>query len=254
MTPLTAAGTAPSRCASAGSSWRKWHRQAAPSAAGEHPAAAVGATATSIRAARLSGSAGPPRLTAPAGTARLLHDVEERPLVVMVPSLIETNRFLFALAHHAHQAARNGAAESSARGRRPGAKASRGRTAATGLRAARLPATDAAAADRLPTLAGDAAACRNRDEVVARDRIFEFLADVAPLDQDVDARRKRLGLRLVEPNRPDVLLAAEDELGFLFALRLMTPHGHGDGHQHRHHGERDEQRRHRVPFLAGLTP
>jgi hypothetical protein len=30
----------------------------------------------------------------------------------------------------------------------------------------------------------------------------------------------------------------------------VTPHGHRDGHQDRHHGERNQQRRHRVTAVS----
>lgn len=259
MPTLDAAATATARCAATGAA-RGERRWKAAVAVGETASSGSGAAAwppsvAATGSAGLSGhsaSAGAPRLPASAGAARLLVDEDERPLVVMVPPLVEANRFFLALAHHAHHAAGHGAAEPGARGRRAGAKPSSRRTAAARLRAAGagLPATGAAAAGRLPALAGDAAAGRNRDEVFAGDRVFEFLADVTALDQDVDAGGQRLGLRVVEPNRADILLPAEDELGFFLALRLVTPHGHRDRHQHRHHGKRHEQRRHRVACLA----
>jgi hypothetical protein len=59
---------------------------------------------------------------------------------------------------------------------------------------------------------------------------------------------------VVQPDRPDVLLPAEHQLGFLLALGLVTPHGHRDGHQYSHHRERHQQRRHCITFLACLTP
>jgi hypothetical protein len=85
--------------------------------------------------------------------------------------------------------------------------------------------------------------------------IFELLTKKVPLHQDVDAWRKhtRAGLALIQRNRLRVLLAAKDQLHFLLALRLMTPHGKGGGHQHRHDSQTDQQRRHRVAALAALT-
>jgi hypothetical protein len=56
---------------------------------------------------------------------------------------------------------------------------------------------------------------------------------------------------LVQPAHP--LLTAEDELGFLLALRLMTPNRHGRAHQHCHHGHCHQHCRHRVTALVALT-
>jgi hypothetical protein len=162
----------------------------------------------------------------------------------VIPALIKTNRFVLALAHHASHSAGNGAAEAGALGGRS-TKATRGRGAATRRRTACATATDL-----LTTLPGNAAGGRNWDKVLPGDRVFVLLADVAPLDERVNAGGQCLGLRAVEPNRTDVLLAAEDELGFFLALGLVTPHRHRDGHQDRHHRERDEQRRHCIACLA----
>jgi len=49
------------------------------------------------------------------------------------------------------------------------------------------------------------------------------------------------------------LLAAEDQLGFLFTLCLGSPHGHRDGHHDHHDADADQQRRHRVSALTALT-
>jgi hypothetical protein len=272
---LESAATAPSGYAapagSTGGKWR-WHATAA---AGEDAAAgrvrttttALGTTAGATGKSTSTGAAG---LAAAARSAGLLVHEDERPLVVMVPALVEANRFFLALAHHAHHAAGDRAAE--ARGltaakptRGLAAKPAAGRTGAENLRtggaaAGRLRPTRTAGlpgatpAARLgATLAGNAAPGRNRQEVFPGDRVFEFLADVTPLDQCVETRRQGLRLRVVEPNRADVLLPAKHELGFFLALGLVTPHGHRDGHQDRHHGERHEQRRHRVTGLT-LTP
>ena len=56
-----------------------------------------------------------------------------------------------------------------------------------------------------------------------------------------------------EPDGPHVLLAAEHQFRFLFALRLMAPGRQRRGHEHGHHGEADQQRRHRVAALPVLT-
>jgi hypothetical protein len=87
-------------------------------------------------------------------------------------------------------------------------------------------------------------------------RVLVFLPEESLLNQDVDARREVTGahLALVVVDRPRVLLAPENELGFLLALRLVTPDGHRHGHQQHHHADADQQRRHRISALAVLTP
>jgi hypothetical protein len=86
-------------------------------------------------------------------------------------------------------------------------------------------------------------------------RVLVFLAEEPLLNEDVDAWREVAGshLPLVMVDGPRILLAAEDELDFLFPLRLVPPDGHGDRHQHHHDRERDQQRRHRIPALTFLT-
>src|SRR5918996_981307 len=90
--------TRSARSAASGSAW-KW--------AATRAAAAAGTSS----ATRLSPSARTAGLSASPGTARLRSDVDECPLVVMVPALVETNRLFLALAHHAHHSAGHGAAE-----------------------------------------------------------------------------------------------------------------------------------------------
>ena len=92
---------------------------------------------------------------------------------------------------------------------------------------------------------------------VFRHRVLVFLAQEPVLDQKVDARGK--GVRQVgvlepeEGDRARVLLAAENELGLLFPLRLVTPDRHRDRQQNGHDGERDEQRRHGISALRVVT-
>jgi len=251
----------------------KWERRRWPGTAGaERPlsAAAVDArSATGTGTARPTGLSGLAGLTASAGAAglaapgaarRLLHE-EERPFVVMVPPQIETDRLILALAADAHHAAGNGAPAKGAALRharrrlgRPTGRPGRQRSAAARSHLTRLTGLARLARNaRLRDLPGSAAR-PNQIEIVVRDRVLEFLAEEVPLNEQIDARRQRLGLFVEQPNRPDVLLAAPDEFCFLLALGLMAPHGQGDGHQNRHHRKRHEQCRHRVPACSALTP
>ena len=82
--------------------------------------------------------------------------------------------------------------------------------------------------------------------------ILELLAEEPLLDEHVDVRRVRVGvLALEQPDRVDVLLAAEDQLFFLLALRGVFPDRHGDGHHDGHDAHGDQQRRHRVARCLG---
>src|SRR5215204_3341251 len=99
----------------------RWRRTAASrstrpgkSARRAEPARARNAAGTSalraaLRPATLRTSA--LRTTTPRPAGLLLH-IQEGPLVVVVSPLVKANRFLLALAADAHDAARNGAAES----------------------------------------------------------------------------------------------------------------------------------------------
>src|SRR6266542_558155 len=101
MTPLQAA-----TAAAAGTTRRKWERHIASSrpAGPTRPATGSGLTAP----------AGSARLAAPARSARLLLDEDEVPLVVVIAPLVQADRLFLALAAHAKDAARNGAAAESA--------------------------------------------------------------------------------------------------------------------------------------------
>ena len=192
---------------------------------------AAGSGRAHTRTARVSSPASP--LTLP---ARLLRYEVERPLVVMVPAEVKPDRFVFALAADAHQAAGNHAAADCAARRR--ARAIR-----------RGPARRSSAPTPLTLLTGRA---RRADviEVVVRDRIFVLLAEVVPLHEHVDARREGAILLLEQANRTGVLLSPEDELGFFLPLRLVAPHRQRDGHQDRHHSQRHQQRGHRITARA----
>src|SRR5205823_5662829 len=95
--------------------------------------------------------------------------------------------------------------------------------------------------------------CEPRLEVVVRDRIFEFLPEEPLGDEHVEAGRKRLESRLIQPDRADVLLPAKHHLRFLLPLRFVPPHGHDGGQDDRHHANHHEQGRHRVARVAA-TP
>ena len=243
------------------------------------PARTAGATEregtrTGSAASRTTGRATPARTartSLPARpAARLLVHVDERPLVVVVPSLIEPDRLLLALAHDADHAAGHGGrsegagASGRAHSRRSGAESAKSGSDASGGRAASTWSgrAGAAATQCLAALPGDRAAHGDRIEVLARHRVLELLPEVTSLHQHVDTGRKGLSPALEESNGADVLLTAEHELLFLLPLRVMTPHREGDRHHDRHHGERDEERRHRVTARvaegpvrrSGLTP
>src|SRR5687768_8393877 len=153
------------RSAASGSAWKGAASRATAAATRTTGESRAARTARPGSATRLSASAGAAaRLSASPRAARLRSNVDERPLVVMVPALVETNRLFLALAHHAHHAAGHGAAEP--RGWRSCAESSHGRASAAGLppTGAGLAATGAAAAHGLPALAGNAAAHRNGQE------------------------------------------------------------------------------------------
>ena len=60
------------------------------------------------------------------------------------------------------------------------------------------------------------------------------------------------GTPLKEPDSACVLLAAEDQLGFLLPLRHLLPRRHRGGCEHRHDAHRDQQSGHRISGLAAL--
>jgi len=96
---------------------------------------------------------------------------------------------------------------------------------------------------------------RQRHEVVVGDRVLVFLPQVPLAYQQINVRRVRVGgLALEQCNGVDVLLAAEDQLLFLLALRHLFPHRHGDGEHDGHDAHGDQESGHRVsPFVPRLT-
>jgi hypothetical protein len=95
---------------------------------------------------------------------------------------------------------------------------------------------------------------RQRHEVSVGDRIFVLLPQELLFDQQVDRWRIRVGeLLLKHPDGMSDLLAAEDELFFLFPLDHLFPHRHGHGHHHGHHRNPDDQGRHGIASLRGSS-
>jgi hypothetical protein len=89
---------------------------------------------------------------------------------------------------------------------------------------------------------------------ILRHRILVFFAEIASLNQNVDARRKAPVLELVKADGSRVLLASEHQLQFLLPLCLKPPGGERSRHQDGHHAKRDEQSCHRVAAISVLTP
>src|SRR3954469_3637828 len=263
MTLQTAAASAAPRCAAA-SRGRKWLTAWRAESAGRSDAGS--AASPSSRRAHARALAGLPalrsttRLSALRSSAagRLLRH-HEHPLVVMVAPLIEANRLVLALAADAHDPANHGSAESAAgtraeaAGRRDAAATARGGLPAPTWprRLARLAGGSTTRGRRrlLPGLTGNTALA-DKLKVVVGDRIFVFFADKSACHEQVDATGHRLRAGLVQPQGAHVLLAAEDQFFFLFALRLLAPDRQRDRHQHRHHRQRDQQGGHRETALG----
>jgi hypothetical protein len=251
--------------------WERRRRAASVAATAAAAVTSARSAGKSERTTRLSG------LAAAAGTSRsaglassgaagllLRLNVNERPLVVVVPPLIHTDRFVLALALDAHDPAGNrpagaaaGAAPPAGAAPAAGAETTGRCCSTTGRRCRRRPASGPrlsrpARLQGLTRRSGRA----EQIEVVVGDGILELLPQEMPLHEHVDARRECAGLPLEQPDRADVLLPAEDELVFLLPLSLMAPHGHGDGHEDRHHRDRHQQGRHRVTGfpVTSLTP
>src|SRR3954452_8781477 len=266
MTLETAPASA-TRCAAA-SRGRKWltawrAKSARQSNARSAPSASSRRAHARARARALAGLPAlrsTTRLSALRSSAagRLLRH-HEHPLVVMVAPLIEANRLVLAPAADAHDPANHGSAESAAgtraeaAGRRDAAATARGGLPAPTWprRLARLAGGSTPRGRRrlLPGLTGNTALA-DKLKVVVVDRIFVFFADKSACHEQVDATGHRLRAGLVQPQGAHVLLAAEDQFFFLFALRLLAPDRQRDGHQHRHHRQRDQQGGHRETALG----
>lgn len=229
-------------------------------------ATAPSAVSASAWTTRLATTANPARDASPALTARLRVDEDELPFVVMRPALIGPDRFRGALAGDA----KNSTLRPSGTLRTE----RRGWSVLGWTRLSSRPSLPAAPRSwcgltSLPAAPGRwggltnlacCSACRaQRDEITVRDGVLVFLAKIVPLDQYVDARGQILILCLIQPDRANVLQAAEDKFFFLLALRLVTPDWHRDRHQDGHDRQHHEQRGHRVAALvetprSRLTP
>src|SRR5262245_6017324 len=232
-------------------------------------------TAATPRRARRRLTAGPTRNTAAATryTGCRIHE-QEGPFVVMVPPLVQPDRFVLALAEDSGNAARHHTAGAHGRGHgrtrgRAAYERSAGPDASTGRsgrrsgwgrgrrRRSRRPRPGLASGPPREVLSGNRSALTgngpadgNRHEVVVRDRILVLLPQEVPLNQRVEAGRQRLIARLEQPDRAHVLLAAKHELFFLLTLGVVPPDRQRDRHQHGHHGQRNEQRGHCVAIRS----
>src|SRR5258708_23899525 len=202
-------------------------------------------------------AAGSTRLTPSARAAWLLAHEQKRPLVVMVPAEVQADRLALALAADPHHAAGNGPADKGAALRRGGAGHSVRQHAASG-------ATADASLDALYGLAGSAgqsrlpgltqrAARTDVVELVVGDRILEFLPEIVPLHQQIDARRQTLSLRLAQADGAHVLLPAPHELRLFLPLSVVGPHGERNRHQYGHHSHGDTPCGHRVTAFSPET-
>jgi hypothetical protein len=208
------------------------------------------------------------RYALPAGHPRTVaHGAEkEQPLVVVrTRSLVDLERRFFALAPNAHHSTDASltterwswrACGGGSQARRWSTQAARRRTTAptsTRLlrRSAALTRDAAGGIDDVPF----ATLVHRQRRVVLGHRILVFLSKKPALNQDVETRWVACPSHLshIEVDAPGDLFTAENEFRFLLALRLRFPDGHRDRHEHHHHGETDEQRRHRVTALVGLT-
>jgi hypothetical protein len=266
-TPL-AAGSAASRvCGAAAARWRLRGRlKSAARAATALTGTAALAEATPARVTTLRKAAWARWVIGVASTAvwRVCHrhrpartrrDVErEQPLVVSRGAPVRTDRRLLALAANARNTA-----PTASRLRRCVASAGRlnraGRRKDAGLTRSRLSGAGLWLSARDARCLG--AEAERHELAILRHRILVFPAQEPVLDQKVDARRKRvrdvLVLELEKGDRPRVLLAAKDQLGFFFALRLVAPDRHQDRQQDSHNREGHQKGRHRVSALTLLT-
>jgi hypothetical protein len=91
------------------------------------------------------------------------------------------------------------------------------------------------------------------NEILARDRIFVFLAEKALLNEHIKSRWRRVCVfSLEETDGARVLLTSKDQFLFLFALRELLPDRHRHGQHHGHDAHGDDEHRHRVTAF-GLT-
>lgn len=91
----------------------------------------------------------------------------------------------------------------------------------------------------------------DRLEVVIRDRVLVLLPKKSLLDQDIDRRRKGVGvLALKQSHGPRVLPPAPNQLFFPLAFGKVGPDRQRHAHQNGHHAESDKERGHGVATIA----
>ncbi len=92
---------------------------------------------------------------------------------------------------------------------------------------------------------------RNQQEILTGDGVFVFAAKKMLIEEHVDIRRQDTGpgLSLKQTDGASVLLAAEDQLSLLLALRHLLPDRHEGGHEDGRDAQGHKKRRHRITLL-----
>jgi len=208
------------------------------------------------RAAAASGHAG---CGLSSGGARSVADAaeQEQPFVVVsAASFVQAECRFLALASDAHDSTASAGSRAAGEWRRRRRRISRRRRAEASRRGPRTAASDPWRLLRRTSLSGNSA--RGQDHIplpILRHGVLVFLSNEAALHEYIETGRIVAAAHLphieIDPARN--LLAAEDQLGFLFTLCLGSPHGHRDGHHDHHDADADQQRRHRVSALTALT-
>lgn len=251
LSPSTAArarGHLARRAAATGSG-----RAAGRSASVAAPANAK-AAGTGHAAASVIGAALPARATLAGLLA--LRGRHELPLVVVRGAVVHPDGRGRALARDAHDLAaecRAGVARLPRPARRPRAPR---------LRGWRLhPGNRLAASSRCGLLTGNGLPwgrrrrrCEHGQEVLAGDRILVFLAEELAVHEGVNAGGAAAGtvFTLVEPQRSDVLLAAERQLGFFLTGGLLLPGRQGRSHPNGHDAHANQEHDHNEPGCVRL--
>src|SRR5262245_53027971 len=176
---------------------------------------AAARTATARRKSGITESGKPASASGASGHARLLLTTRidtarsasidvgkhELPLVVVVATLVKTNRLLFTLAHDADNPSRTGLSS--------GSTAAQAGPRARGL--GRIATLCRAPCRTLRTSGTRVGAGVERLKLaVLRHGVLVFLAKVASLDENLDTWRKGPILELIQANGPRVLLSPED--------------------------------------------
>ena len=213
------------------------------------PSSAAGALREAAR--RRGGVRVASTFTGPYGhrASRSRRDIEcELPHVVARRAAIRAERVLGALASNAHDATRSGTCRRRLRCTWLRLNGTWLRLTSTTTPGLRVPARNA----RLLSTDGD----RHEFPVLGH-RVLVFLPQVFPFDQHIDTGWKGVRevrvLGAVKRDSARVLLAAKNELRFLFAAGHVAPYWHRDGHERHHDRNHDKQGRHRISALACLT-